>query len=270
MAATCRSATASSWRCRRSSPTASAPRSASRPAIRRWSRASPRGSASTSACRRADLRMLVGCGAAGAIAAAFGAPLTGAFYAFELIIGTYTAATLAPVLTASIVGVLVIAHVRRRRLFDHGRAAVGVPQLGPAERAAAGAHLRRHRHPDHARRHADRTRLPPLAHPARRPSDPRRADRRRPGAGQSACAVLRPRRAQAAARFRAAGDRAAGPAARPQGERLGGVAGLRLPRRPVLRLALHRRAGRQAVRRSDGGRPCRRSRPTRWWRPSSA
>ena len=57
--------------------------------------------------RRADLRMLVGCGAASAIAAAFGAPLTGAFYGFELIIGTYTAAALAPVLTASIVGVLV-------------------------------------------------------------------------------------------------------------------------------------------------------------------
>ena len=60
--------------------------------------------------RRADLRMLVGCGAASAIAAAFGAPLTGAFYGFELIIGTYTAAALAPVLTASIAGVLV-AHV---------------------------------------------------------------------------------------------------------------------------------------------------------------
>ncbi len=57
--------------------------------------------------RRADLRMLVGCGAASAIAAAFGAPLTGAFYGFELIIGTYTAAALAPVLTASIAGVLV-------------------------------------------------------------------------------------------------------------------------------------------------------------------
>ena len=57
--------------------------------------------------RRGDLRMLVGCGAASAIAAAFGSPLTGAFYGFELIIGTYTAATLAPVLTASIVGVLV-------------------------------------------------------------------------------------------------------------------------------------------------------------------
>ena len=40
----------------------------------------------------ADLRMLVGCGAGGAIAAAFGAPLTGAFYAFELIIGAYSLA----------------------------------------------------------------------------------------------------------------------------------------------------------------------------------
>ena len=42
--------------------------------------------------RRQDLRTLVGCGAAGAIAAAFAAPLTGAFYAFELIIGAYSLA----------------------------------------------------------------------------------------------------------------------------------------------------------------------------------
>ena len=35
--------------------------------------------------RRNDLRILVGCGAAGAIGAAFDAPLTGAFYAFELV-----------------------------------------------------------------------------------------------------------------------------------------------------------------------------------------
>ena len=34
--------------------------------------------------RRPDLRTLVACGSAGAIAAAFGGPLTGAFYAFEL------------------------------------------------------------------------------------------------------------------------------------------------------------------------------------------
>lgn len=57
--------------------------------------------------RRADLRMMVGAGAAGAIGAAFGAPLTGAFYAFEIIIGTYTPFGLAPVIAASIAGVLV-------------------------------------------------------------------------------------------------------------------------------------------------------------------
>ncbi|MGQ9368861.1 chloride channel protein [Azospirillum sp. A39] len=47
--------------------------------------------------RRGDLRTLVGCGAAAAIAAAYGAPLAGAFYAFELVLGGYTLATLAPV-----------------------------------------------------------------------------------------------------------------------------------------------------------------------------
>ena len=57
--------------------------------------------------RRSDLRMLVGAGSAGAIGAAFGAPLTGAFYAFELVIGTYTPFGLAPVVAAAISGVLV-------------------------------------------------------------------------------------------------------------------------------------------------------------------
>jgi CIC family chloride channel protein len=52
--------------------------------------------------RRNEMRLLVGCGAAGAIAAAFGAPITGAFYAFELIIGVYSASILAPVLAATI------------------------------------------------------------------------------------------------------------------------------------------------------------------------
>ena len=47
--------------------------------------------------RRADLRLLVGAGAGAAIAAAFGAPLTGAFYAFEIIIGAYTVTGVAPV-----------------------------------------------------------------------------------------------------------------------------------------------------------------------------
>jgi len=52
--------------------------------------------------RRADLRVLVGCGAAGGIAGAFGAPLAGAFYAFELIIGGYSPNTLAPVAVAAL------------------------------------------------------------------------------------------------------------------------------------------------------------------------
>jgi len=58
--------------------------------------------------RRGDLRVLVGCGAAGAIAAAFGAPITGAFYAFELVIGTYAISGLAPVMAAAVAGTLSI------------------------------------------------------------------------------------------------------------------------------------------------------------------
>jgi CIC family chloride channel protein len=56
--------------------------------------------------RRADLRTLVACGSAGAIGAAFGAPLTGAFYAFELILGSYTPFGLAPVGAAAVGGVI--------------------------------------------------------------------------------------------------------------------------------------------------------------------
>ncbi|MGO9630477.1 MAG: chloride channel protein [Xanthobacteraceae bacterium] len=57
--------------------------------------------------RRADLRILVGCGAAGGIAGAFGAPLAGAFYGFELIIGGYTPNSLAPVAVSALIGHLV-------------------------------------------------------------------------------------------------------------------------------------------------------------------
>ena len=74
--------------------------------------------------RRADLRTLVGCGSAAGIAAAFDAPLTGAFYAFELIIGSYSVANLAPVLIASLAGTLVA------RFFFGSTAALA--QHGPA------------------------------------------------------------------------------------------------------------------------------------------
>ncbi len=57
--------------------------------------------------RRGDLRILVGCGAAAGIAGAFGAPLAGAFYGFELIIGSYTPTSLAPVAIAALVGYVV-------------------------------------------------------------------------------------------------------------------------------------------------------------------
>ncbi len=50
--------------------------------------------------RRVDIRTLVGTGAGAAIAAAFGAPLAGAFYAFEIVIGAYTPSALAPVAVA--------------------------------------------------------------------------------------------------------------------------------------------------------------------------
>lgn len=57
--------------------------------------------------RRNDLRTLVGAGAGAAIGAAFGAPLTGAFYAFEIVIGHYTPSAIAPVIAAALAGVSV-------------------------------------------------------------------------------------------------------------------------------------------------------------------
>src|ERR1700689_4566661 len=57
--------------------------------------------------RRADQRLMVGWGAAAAIAGAFGAPLAGAFYAFELVIGGYTPASLTPVGVAAVAGYFV-------------------------------------------------------------------------------------------------------------------------------------------------------------------
>lgn len=57
--------------------------------------------------RRSDMRTLVGAGAGASIAAAFGAPLAGAFYAFEIVIGAYTPSAIAPVVAAALTGTLV-------------------------------------------------------------------------------------------------------------------------------------------------------------------
>lgn len=74
--------------------------------------------------RRADLRLLVGCAAGGAIGAAFDAPLTGAFYAFELILGSYSIAAFAPVMAATFTATVT------RRMLD--------PSLVAAPPAIAG------------------------------------------------------------------------------------------------------------------------------------
>jgi len=54
--------------------------------------------------RRDDQRIFVGAGAAAAIAAAFNAPFAGAFYGYELILGTYSVRALAPIAAASLAG----------------------------------------------------------------------------------------------------------------------------------------------------------------------
>jgi len=56
--------------------------------------------------RRADLRIFVTAGAGAAIAAAYNAPLAGAFYGYELILGSYTTRALAPVVVATVCAVL--------------------------------------------------------------------------------------------------------------------------------------------------------------------
>jgi CIC family chloride channel protein len=84
--------------------------------------------------RRSDMRTLVGCGAAGAIGAAFGAPLTGAFYAFELIVGTYTPFGLAPIIASSISAVLVVRALGfKTSIITHIPKITSVTQTGLAE-----------------------------------------------------------------------------------------------------------------------------------------
>ena len=51
---------------------------------------------------RSDRRLLVGAGAAAAIAAAYRAPIAGMLYAYELVLGTYSKRTLAPIGLAAI------------------------------------------------------------------------------------------------------------------------------------------------------------------------
>lgn len=58
--------------------------------------------------RRSDLRLMVGAGAAAAIAAAYHAPIAGMLYSYELILGSYSKRTLAPVGLAAIAAVVTV------------------------------------------------------------------------------------------------------------------------------------------------------------------
>ncbi len=97
--------------------------------------------------RTDQLRVLVGCGAAAGISAAFNAPLAGAFFALEEVLGTFSGAHFSPVVVSSVVAAVVA-----RGIFGAGPAfpvpadlgalraieiAVLVPLLGVACAAVA-------------------------------------------------------------------------------------------------------------------------------------
>jgi chloride channel protein, CIC family len=71
------------------------------------------------------LRVLVACGAAGAIAAAFNAPLAGAFFALEEILGTFAGGYFSPVVVAAVVAAVVA-----RGIFGAGPAFPVPGELG--------------------------------------------------------------------------------------------------------------------------------------------
>jgi chloride channel protein, CIC family len=85
--------------------------------------------------RRADQRIMVGCGAAAAIAGAFGAPLAGAFYAFELILGAYTPPSLASIGVAALAG-YTVAHALT--FLPLGVIVTEVGEVSPHDLAIAG------------------------------------------------------------------------------------------------------------------------------------
>ena len=198
--------------------------------------------------RRADMRALVGCGAAGAIAAAFQAPLTGAFYAFELIIGTYTSFGLAPVIAAAISAVFAsralgidanfVGHftlARRIAPLDFATllvlalvcAAVGIAIMRGV--TFVEAIFKRSRLPRCVAAHC------------------RWSSRRRPGAADAACAGVGPRRPRGTLSWRRRRCRDLRHDRGAEIHRFGDIDWLGLPRRPFLRLALSRRPDGQGL-----------------------
>jgi CIC family chloride channel protein len=73
------------------------------------------------------LKILVGCGAAAGISAAFSTPFGGAFFALEQVLGSFSVGAFSPVVVASVVGALVV------RPFFGRSPAIDVPSYGESE-----------------------------------------------------------------------------------------------------------------------------------------
>lgn len=72
------------------------------------------------------VRILLACGAASAVAASFNAPVAGALFAFEIVLGHYALRSIAPVAIASVTGALI------SRLHLGASPAFAMPLLSPA------------------------------------------------------------------------------------------------------------------------------------------
>ena len=196
--------------------------------------------------RRGDLRILVGCGAAGGIAGAFGAPLAGAFYAFELIIGSYSPNSLAPVGIASLMGYLVARQLEPAELGVVGPGEDDHHGARSRARRDARAVGRRARQYSDARRGAERKHVRADAAASVAAHHDRRLSRRADGDDIAADHVVGARRVarRRHARSVAADGRRRVRAQDPGVDRL---ARLRLSRRPVLLFAADRRARRPSL-----------------------
>lgn len=89
--------------------------------------------------KRNPLRTLVGAGAGASIAAAFGAPLAGSFYAFEIVLGGYTSASLAPVAAAALMAVLAADFMQAEPFVIFSSAGAPIPPMGYVLYAGMGA-----------------------------------------------------------------------------------------------------------------------------------